>query len=103
MVEPKLKALLQRVIDSANDPDAPGARVRVNKVCLEALAGYVPPLSQKEYVDGNGLNCPYCHATSLMFDDDLALGGSLVTLRCECENCHMVWEERYELTGYATL
>ena len=36
----------------------------------------------------------------LMFDDNLGLNGPIATLRCECENCQKVWEEKYELVGY---
>jgi hypothetical protein len=103
MIDPKLQVLKQRVTDSINSSAVPDGLVQVDGNALAAFVGYVTPLSQKEYVDGGGLNCPYCHAMSLMFDDNLGLSGPIVMLRCECENCHMVWEKRYELTGYTAL
>lgn len=58
-----------------------------------------PRLSQTDYVNREGRECPWCESTHIYRGDPL-FGGKTMTMDAECALCDSTWEEEYKLTGY---
>jgi len=58
-----------------------------------------PKLSQTDYVNREGRQCPWCESTDVYWGDPL-FNGSTLNIDAECRDCGHVWEEEYQLTGY---
>ncbi len=101
VIEPKLKALVQVLVDSADERN--GDRICIDADALARLIGYVAPATQEDYVADMGQNCPFCGTTSIEFDDLWCLSGSVVTQECICNDCDATWDEEYTLSGYTPI
>jgi len=59
-----------------------------------------PKLSQTDYVNRGGGECPWCENTSIRWGGDYWTEGDIVHVDGECQNCGRAWIEDYKLTGY---
>ena len=59
------------------------------------------PMTDLEYVDNEGLLCPYCGHDEVTGDSP-QVDGMMVTLDVTCESgeCRKQWSDRYALAGY---
>lgn len=57
-------------------------------------------MSEEEYVRTLGQLCPRCEGTVLLESEDLQHDSNRITQQCECDDCGLELEDRYELTGY---
>lgn len=57
-------------------------------------------LSQKEYVKGDGMTCPFCHSKMIEGDGSINFEGDIVSQNIYCLDCHKTWQDLYKLVGY---
>ena len=100
MISPKLKALIQAVVDSTSNEGCSGDLVVAGQVEIDALAAYVAPMSQKDFINSAGQECPFCRSDDLEFDGDVRLNMDKCYNDCRCFACDKGWIETYTLTGY---
>lgn len=59
-------------------------------------------MSQKAYVDSEGVKCPFCGSENLDREGvDVDAGGA--SQRVSCDDCGKTWYDCYKLTGYIEL
>jgi len=58
-----------------------------------------PRLSQTDYVNREGAQCPWCESGNLE-GHDRDFGRGMATLEVGCLDCEQFWIEEYQLTGY---
>lgn len=56
-------------------------------------------MSQKKYVEQDGIHCPFCDSTNLC-GDSVEIDGGGATQPVSCNDCGKRWIDCYELTGY---
>ena len=54
-------------------------------------------LSDKEYISGGGLKCPYCGGDEIT-GGAVDIGGGGATQVCSCGDCGKEWSDLYTLT-----
>ena len=59
-----------------------------------------PKLSQTDYVNRQGKQCPYCLEKTVSLTRDWSLEGTMMLFEAECLSCNDYWIEEYELAGY---
>lgn len=74
--------------------------ISINLLLLKALsaAQLILRLSQKEYADQGGNECPVCGETDLNYDT-FEVEGCFVYQQVSC-GCGVLWYDTYELMGY---
>jgi hypothetical protein len=100
MISPKLQALISAVIDNADGTGCDDDLTVTSRAAIAALDAYVEPMSQAEYVESDGIPCPYCRSNDVDYSGDLRLKGNKVYHDCDCSDCGKAWVEEYTLTGY---
>jgi DNA-directed RNA polymerase subunit M/transcription elongation factor TFIIS len=96
MINPKLQALIQAVVDSADDDGCSDDLTVASKSAIAALAAHD---ESSAYVDSEGLNCPNCGSTDgVAWTDNLECDGTIVWNWVSCTECGAGWSERYDLT-----
>ena len=60
-------------------------------------------LSQKDYVEGQGLRCPICNQTNVAQNREVDVGIETVFVPVGCRACGTDWVDIYTLTGYDNL
>lgn len=58
-----------------------------------------PKLSQTDYVNREGRECPWCESISIMSHDHWSKGAKLF-YAFSCTDCDAYWVEDYKLLGY---
>jgi hypothetical protein len=100
MISPKLKALIQSVVDYADDTGCDGDLTVTSSVAIAALAAYAEPMSQEGYVETGGSVCPHCHGEEVEYDGNVRLHQDRCYHDCKCDDCLKEWTEEYTLVGY---
>jgi hypothetical protein len=99
-IDPKLRALIQAVIDSADSKHCSYGKAITSKVAIDALECVAGRMSQQAFVEGEGYACPYCRSEDVNYPDDPLVTGGTITHYCTCPNCKKGWREIYKLSGY---
>ena len=100
MISPKLQALIQAVVCSASDDGCSDDLTVASKGAIEALAGYVKPNSQEEYVAHSGSECPFCRSGDIEYAGRARCIVNKAYHDCKCGDCGKAWIKVYSLTGY---
>ena len=100
MISPKLRSLIQAVVDSTDTEGCSGDLVVAGQLEIDALAAYIEPMSQGDYVDGAGMVCPFCRSEDLEYEGNARLNQDRCYHDCRCLTCTGSWTEEYTLTGY---
>lgn len=58
-----------------------------------------PQLTQKEYIEKLGIQCPFCKSTNTHINDTDYDAGT-ISQDIECDDCNATWQHVYTLTGY---
>jgi transcriptional regulator NrdR family protein len=58
------------------------------------------PMSADEYVDEEGMTCPFCRADILDSGEDIVDEGTALHRRVTCPKCGKVWAEIYRLVDF---
>jgi len=62
------------------------------------------PMTQEEYVEHAGNDCPLCKAkNSASLDGEIESDGVSAWGNCSCEVCGAMWNDVYELKGFENL
>lgn len=54
---------------------------------------------QKDYVNSEGINCPFCDSVDLSTSDREG-HGAIITQGVRCDKCHKEWDDFYQLTHF---
>jgi hypothetical protein len=100
MISPTLRALIQSVVDHSDDAGCSDDLIVTSKEAIAALAGYVEPMSQEDFADNGGCECPFCRCEDVEYDGRVRLNGDKAYHDCKCDDCGKAWIEIYSLTGY---
>jgi len=100
MIDPKLQALIQSVVDCADGTGCDDDLTVTSSAAVAALAAYMESDSQAEYVAHGGSECPHCHGEDVDYDGNVRLYGDKCHHDCKCLTCQKTWTEIYTLTGY---
>lgn len=100
MIDPKLRALIQSVIDSVDNDGCSDDLTVASKSAIEALADYKPWSTDDEYVNQGGYDCPSCHSGRITYSGDVFLNSEKCHHECTCKCCGAEWHEVYVLSGY---
>lgn len=57
------------------------------------------PMTDQEYIEQRGMNCPECRSTFVAFGHGEIEGTNYILEGC-CESCGAEWHEVYAMTGY---
>lgn len=57
-------------------------------------------MSDEEYVEKQGIYCPFCHTKCSMVTGEFRHDESYAWQPCVCEVCNKEWDDVYELTGF---
>jgi hypothetical protein len=99
-IDPKLRALIQAVIDSADSKHCSDGKAIASKAAIDALECVAGKMSQQAFVDEKGYACPYCRGRDVDYPDDPLVTEATITHYCVCPDCKKTWREVYSLTGY---
>ena len=103
MIDPKLQALIQSVVDSADDDGCSDDLTVASKSAIEALAAFKDDPAQYRYVDLEGRACPNCGSDYLTWSGNFMSDETRVWQGVKCDNCGAKWNERSDLAGFADL
>lgn len=59
----------------------------------------MPRMTNQEYVNNKGTNCPFCGSENITVDN-AETDGNTASQTCYCSDCNSDWEDIYKLQGY---
>ena len=67
----------------------------------EANASFpAEPMTDDEYVQTQGLRCPYCREHEVEGVGGVEVDAGYATQEVHCTSCNRYWTDRYHLMGY---
>lgn len=58
------------------------------------------PMTDDEYVQTQGLRCPYCRKNEVEGVSGVEIDAGVATQEIRCNGCERYWIDRYHLMGY---
>jgi transposase-like protein len=71
----------------------------------DEVAPAVPstPMTDAEYLNHHGLNCPFCESHEIEAPDGVEIEAGTATQNMGCRDCGREWTDFYKLIGYTAI